>query len=67
MVHPCRTGNPGTVLHACSSLSATKTLCGLSINQSEINATAGFKSVCSVCFPSEMPKPDETGQPIQGR
>lgn len=59
MVHPCRTGNPGTVLHACTSPSSEKTLCGLEIQTSEINVTAGYDRVCRKCFPKDQGNADE--------
>lgn len=67
MVHPCKAGNPGTVMHACSSLSATMTLCGLEVKVSNINITAGYTAVCNVCFPKDVPEPDLTGSQIAGR
>jgi hypothetical protein len=67
MVHPCATSNPGTLLHACGSESSTTTLCGLSIQPAGINVTAGYTSVCKVCFPKDKASQDDLGDKIEGR
>ncbi len=51
MTHPCRTGNPGTVLHACGSVSSTTTLCGLEVDPKGIDVTAGYDRICRKCYP----------------
>jgi hypothetical protein len=53
-------------MHVCDSPLSEKTLCGLAITTTEINVTAGYKSVCPVCFPPAEGSPD-LGDEIKGR
>ena len=55
MVHPCRTGNPGTTMHACDTEFSDKTLCGLDVDVPTINKVWGFKALCPGCYPVENP------------
>ena len=55
MAHPCRTGNPGTIMHACDSELSTKTLCGREVDLATVNKLWGFKALCSACYPVENP------------
>jgi hypothetical protein len=57
MTHPCKkSGNPGTTMHACSTVSATTTLCGLQVEPGTIGAVAGYTHVCPDCFPADLPQ-----------
>ncbi len=51
MPHPCRTGNPGTTMHACISMYSTRTLCGLPVDATSIEVLAGYEALCLLCFP----------------
>lgn len=51
MPHPCRTGNPGTTMHACISRQSTRTLCGLPVDVESIEVLAGYEALCAQCFP----------------
>jgi len=53
MAHPCRTGNPGTTLHACENAQSTQTFCGKELHAPTLGAVWGFKSVCSACYPEK--------------
>lgn len=67
VVHPCRTGNPGTTLHACSREDSTLTLCGLPVDlEGGVNVLAGYKAVCRQCFPKDVGGNDKV-DPIEGR
>lgn len=62
LVHPCRTGNPGTTLHACVSENTELTLCGLEVDVPSVSKVWGFKKLCPGCYPVTEPKP---GEPIE--
>ena len=67
-VHPCRTGNPGTTMHACTSENLEQTLCGLDVDIPSISRVWGFKKLCPGCYPATAPQPGdpiEPGDPIQ--
>jgi hypothetical protein len=64
MTHPCRS-NPDTTMHACSTVTSEKTLCGLDAKQ--IGAVAGYTHVCPDCFPFEEPQKSQDDLPIAGR
>ena len=69
VVHPCRTGNPGVVLHACTS---TVTLCGEPVDLESIGQPWGFRAVCTLCYPLKDPEDAQFPAPrwetfIQGR
>ena len=68
MPHPCRTGNPGTTMHACETEFSSRTLCGLDVDRGTIDRLWGFKAVCSGCYPVDNPVqgPGDT-QVIWGR
>jgi hypothetical protein len=66
MPHPCRTGNPGTTLHACVKEDSLLTLCGLRVDVDSINVLAGFTHVCRQCFPKDIGS-DDLVDPISGR
>jgi hypothetical protein len=53
MAHPCRTGNPGTTLHACANAQSPKTLCGKDVHGATVGEVWGFKAVCSGCYPEQ--------------
>jgi len=65
MVHPCKSGNPGTTMHACGNTSSTETLCGIPVDPKGIDVVVGYTSVCRQCFP-EKPG-DGQGDHIEGR
>lgn len=75
MVHPCRSekdtgGNPTYKMHACGSRNSKQTLCGLA-NPIDIDVVAGYRFLCSTCFPPRREKawtPDDenTGDMIEG-
>jgi len=53
MTHPCRSGNPGTTMHACGNPSSQETLCGIPVAPADIDVLVGYTKVCSHCFPPE--------------
>jgi hypothetical protein len=53
MAHPCRTGNPGTTLHACDTEQSPKTMCGKVLHRPTVGTVWGFKAVCLVCYPQK--------------
>lgn len=55
MAHPCRTGNPGTIMHACDSELSTKTLCGQDVDVATVGTVWGFKAICPGCYPAKNP------------
>jgi hypothetical protein len=57
MTHPCKkTGNPHTTMHACSTVNATTTLCGLEFDPGTIGVVGGYTHVCPDCFPADLPQ-----------
>lgn len=69
MPHPCRTGNPGTTLHACEPRDADTTLCGENVDRETAGQVWGFKAVCSSCYPLREPSTERgwQAQAIRGR
>jgi hypothetical protein len=65
MVHPCRKNSPETTMHACGNPRSTETLCGLSVEPSEIDVLVGYTAVCRQCFPEEKGSGDSDH--IEGR
>jgi hypothetical protein len=65
MVHPCRSGNPGTTMHACGNARSAETLCGLQVDPKDIDVLVGYFYVCKVCFPEE--RGDGVGDHIENR
>jgi len=55
VVHPCRTGNPGVVLHACKDLNSDLTLCGKVVDRETTGQPWGFRAVCTFCYPLKDP------------
>jgi hypothetical protein len=66
MPHPCRTGNPGTTMHACVKEDSELTLCGQEVDVRSINVLAGFTHVCRQCFPKDTGS-EKLVDPISGR
>ena len=54
VVHPCRTGNPGVVMHAVRVDSdQTKTLCNKEVDADTVGQRWGFRALCNVCYPMQ--------------
>ncbi len=56
LVHPCRTGNPGVVLHACEGMDSDMTLCGEIVDKDTIGQPWGFRALCTLCYPLKDPE-----------
>jgi len=68
MTHPCKVGNPGTTMHACSTVGASTTLCGLEVAPGTIGVVEGYTAVCQHCFPMTVtPSPRLGPLSIEGR
>jgi hypothetical protein len=68
MTHPCKTGNPGITMHACSTVNAATTLCGLQVEPGTIGVVEGYRKLCPHCFPMELaPDTRLADLEIQGR
>ena len=52
VVHPCRTENPGVVMHAVDVESdRTMTLCNKKVDAGTVGQRWGFRTLCNVCYP----------------
>jgi hypothetical protein len=67
MVHPCKSGNPGTTMHACGNMNSAQTLCGLPVQPGQQGALVGYTEVCSHCFPLDVTDESRNVQQIEGR
>jgi hypothetical protein len=65
MTHPCKS-NPDTItMHACSTVTSAKTLCGLDVDPTQIGVVSGYTQVCPDCFPLEEPQKSQENLPFR--